>query len=359
MELTWLGCAATTGEVVAELPGLAVSGSLQQIINGYSSLSATLPIVDGVSPDWLAATEPNAAYLVLLADGEPVDGYLVLKRESTEGDSVSLGLASVTAYFDRRFVGDESYTNTDQNAIVADVVNTYVADSLAISVDAAASAQVRTRPYTDSDDKSVLSVLRELSDDQDGPEWAVRWERGTLGDRVTYRPVLIVSDLLGVEPLPGLAPAVTFDFPGAVSGIKFVEDFGSGQGANVVRAVSSAQADERPESPDQVDIPTGQLRLDARITPSTSITDVDTLTSHARAALVRMRDGARGWVISLNADTAPRFGADWWLGDVVRLSVAAGSTARWPGGASALFRVVGCNWNPSNTPSVEPIVIPL
>ena len=94
MDLTWLGCAATTGEVIAELPGLVVTGALQQVIGAYSTLSATLPITDGVSPDWVAATEPNGSYLVLLADGEPVDGYLVTKRDSTDGDTVALGLAN-------------------------------------------------------------------------------------------------------------------------------------------------------------------------------------------------------------------------------------------------------------------------
>lgn len=359
MELTWVACAATTGEVIAELPGLTVSGALQQIINAYSTLSASLPIVDGVSSDWEAATEPNGAYLVMLADGAPVDGYLVTKRESTEGDSVTLGLASVTAYFDRRYVGDVTYTDEDQNAIITDLVETYIADSLPITVDATASDYARDRPYLDASDKTVYSVLRELSDDANGPEWAVRWEQSTLGDKVTYVPVLVVADRLGIEPATGLAPAVTFDLPGAISAIQYAEDFGAGQGANVVRAVSTAQADVRPESPDQENVLPNQLRVEYRFTPSTSITNIDTLTSHAQAALARMEAGTREWVLSLNADSAPKFGDDWWLGDTVALAIAPGATARWPLGVTVLYRVVGAKWSTSNTPTVEPIVIPL
>lgn len=359
VELTWVSCVATTGEVIAELPGLEPGGALQQLIGAYSTLSATLPIVDGVSPDWVAATEPNAAYLVLLADDVPVDGYLVTKRESTKGDAVTLGLASITAYFERRFVGDVEYVDEDQNAIIADLVETYIADSLPITVDASASAVTRDRMYEDKSDKTIYSVLSELSDVLDGPEWAVRWEQSTLGDRVTYVPVLVVADRLGVEPFPGLAPAVTFDLPGSVASVQFVEDFGTGQGANVVRAVSTPDGEERPESPDVEDVPAGQLRVEHRFTPSTSITSIDTLTEHAQAALARMSGGTVAWVISLDAGTAPQFGTDWWLGDTVALTIAAGSTARWPAGLTVLVRVVGCKWTISNTPTCEPIVIPI
>lgn len=359
VELTWLACAATTGEVIAELPGLTVSGALQQVVNAYSTASAVLPIVDGAPPEWLAATEPNAAYLVLLADGEPVDGYLVTKRDSSEDDVVTLGLASVTAYFDRRFVGDETFTGAEPTQIVADLVETYVADSLPIIVEAAASDYSLNRTYRDADDKSVLSVVNEISALRHGPEWAVQWRQSTLGDRVTYVPVLIVADRLGVEPLDGLSPAVTFDLPGAVAAIQYAEDYASGQGANVVRAVSTVQANQRPESPDQIDIPTGHLRVEARVQPATSMTSVSELTDHAESALERMREGAQEWVITLNAETAPRFGLDWWLGDVISVVVAPGSTARWPHGFTRLFRVAGCKWTIANTPTVEPIVIPL
>jgi hypothetical protein len=359
MDLTWLGCAATTGEVIAELPGLVVTGALQQVIGAYSTLSATLPIADGVSPDWVAATEPNGSYLVLLADGEPVDGYLVTKRDSTDGDTVALGLASVTAYFDRRFVGDEDYSATDQCSIVEDLVTTYVADSLPITVEASASAFTRDRTYFDNEDKTVYSVLTELSDVLDGPEFAVRWQVSTVGVRVAYVPVLVVADRLGVEPFPGLAPAVTFDLPGSVSAVQWAEDYSVGQGANVVRATSTADGDTRPESPDQVDVGPNQLRCEYRFTPSTSITDTATLTTHAQAALSRLVGGSNEWVITLDADSAPRFGVDWWLGDTVALSIAPGNTSRWPDGLTQLFRVVGCKWTTSNTPTLEPIVSPL
>lgn len=359
MDLTWVSCVATTGEVIAELPGLRVTDSLQQIIGAYSTISATLPIVDGVTPEWEAATEPNAAYLVLLADGLPVDGYIITKHEATEGDEVTLSLASVTAQFDRRYVGDKTYTATNASAIISDLVTTYIADSLPITLSTTASAQVVDREYKDADDKSVYSVLTELSAIDGGPEWAVQWLKSVVSSRVVYRPVLVVADRLGTVPFTGLAPGVTFDMPGAVTGIQFVKDYGSGQGANIVKAVSTAQADVRPESPNVSDIPTGQLKSEYRFTPSTSITSVPTLTAHATAALARMRNGSQAWVLTVNAAEGPQFGVDWWLGDVVALAIAPGATTRWPAGLTVLLRVVGCKWSTEGNPTYEPIVVPL
>ena len=125
MAYSWVSCEARTGLVIADLPDLDC-GKVSAVIGGYTSTTATLPYpaADNSTPEnWGRATQGGASYLVLLDDvtDQPVQGYLIGKRKADESDLLKLeNLASLEAYFDRRFIGDRQFTQTGQNSIVED-----------------------------------------------------------------------------------------------------------------------------------------------------------------------------------------------------------------------------------------------
>jgi len=319
--LTWFAVDMRTGVVLADLPTLSAD-TLSVVLGAYSTTIATLPIVDA-PVDWERATLHGGSVLVLADD--PGDGTVptvlwggfAVQRTRTSGDTISVSLATLEAYLDRRFVGDKTYTATGQNSIVEDIVTTYVADTLPITVvkmDGAGTTRDRT--YADSDDKSVLSVLNELAAVQGGPEWTIGWT-WTNGTTTTVTPVLYVGSRVGAAATAGLDPAATFEMPGAVTSAEFTEDFTSGNGATSVIAVSTASTDTRPQSPAQTSGDVVRPTFEHRFTPSTSISSTTTLTEHAARAVASMANGARTLKLTAAWDEAPVLGTDWSLGDDV------------------------------------------
>jgi hypothetical protein len=133
-------------------------------------------------------------------------------------------------------------------------------------------------------------------------------------------------------------------------GVELVEGYGADEGANDVMAVSSGTEEARPQSEHQTNTDDGRPRFEYRWTPSTSITDVDTLTSHAQRALAAMKDGSLALTLTANREEAPKLGRDWFLGDDIGFSIDA---PEFPGGISGTARCVG--WELTDT-TVTPLV---
>ncbi|MCK9597815.1 MAG: hypothetical protein M0R06_02165 [Sphaerochaeta sp.] len=352
MGLSWVACSAKTGVVICDLPGLTVD-RISTAICAYTTATASLLIEATTDPDWERGTLPGGAYLVAL-DGElPKWGAIITKRPRAFGKAVALSLATVEAYMDRRFISDDvSYTDEDQNAIIEDLVDTYVGDSFPIRVEATASATTRDRTYKKASDKSIYSALVELAGVIDGPEWTVGWEASlAVGGERMYTPVLYVADRLGTTPNEDMDPAVTFEHPGPVSSGTFTEDYSSGAGANDVLAVSTAIADVRPESSHAVYADASRPTYELRFTPSEGISDIDTLDEHAEATLARVQEGAVSLALVLDYGTAPKPGVDWTLGDVVGFRV---TSPEFPGGLNGTARARGWSMSLGATPSIEP-----
>jgi len=359
MALTWVACKALTGEVITDLPDLEVS-SVSRLMGQYTSAEASLPLPTA-PPEWERCTVEKGTFYVLVDDTDtdnPVGvwGGLVTLSKRTHGDRVSLSLSTLEAYFDTRFVGDVTYTSIDQCAIVASLVTAYAADSLPIRVEYTPSSTTRTRTYLDVEDKSLYSVLNELSAVDGGPEWTIEWEQ-TLTPTVRWTPVIRIADRIGSAVTPGLNPSAVFDMPGGgVTEVEYVRDYTSGNGATDVVAVSTAVGDVRPASPHQVSSDPDRLRTEFRFTPSTSITNVSTLTSHARQALAYMKNGAVSLSLSGVADKLPRLGSDWFTGDDVGYQIDA-TVPAFPGGLSGTARAIGWSLTLGSMPVITPILV--
>ncbi len=339
MPLSWLSVSATTGAVIADLPTLRVDGALKRTIGRYESQSAVLPL-DGAPLNWQTATRKKSAFLVALdtpTEGElrglPVWGGMVTSKEPNEGAELPISLATAEDYFNDRFVGDETFTAIGQNNIVETLVNKYAATSgIPIRVVKLAGANpVRTRTYLDAEDKTLYAVLDELSGVIDGPEWTVTWE---WVDDQKLGLVLTVGARIGAAAPAGLGPSSWFHLPGNVQKASLKDGYQRGDGANDVMAVSSGSADARPQSPRQVAANDGRPKIEYRWSPSTSITEIATLTGHAQRALAGMKDGTVALAITASREETDSFS----LGDDVGFDL---TSLAWPNGISGTARAIG------------------
>lgn len=357
MALSWVSVNANNGSIIADLTNLRPDGALKQTLMRHESLTASLPL-DGAPPNWRQATRKRSVFLVALdeQDGNglsrPLWGGLVLNRTTNEGPDVKVSLATAEAYFDRVYVGDEQFTGVPQNTIVQTLIETYARTGAKRGIPVrvqvvGGNGTPRTRAYTDSADKTLYSVLGDLSGVLGGPEWTVGWE---WVDPQRLGLVAYVGDRIGSPPPAGLGPGAQFHLPGSVDKAELVEGYASNAGANDIMAVSSGVDGARPQSGHMVDTTDPSPRFEYRWTPSTSITNTSTLDDHARRALAALKDGSMALTITANRQEAPQLGRDWFIGDDVGFDLTAPA---WPDGLTGTARAVG--WELTDT-TVTPLV---
>lgn len=352
MSLSFVSVDLNTGAIIADLPDLIMQGAMSQTLMRYESQTALVPL-DSAPQDWRTATRPGSAVIVCIGDDAvtPLWGGMVTSRTTDESGNISIGLATVEAYLDRVYVGNQSFSATDQNTIVSNLVSTYISRAGGIPIRTqvvGAAGKARDRKYADTDDKTVYSVLTELSGVIGGPEWTIGWEYANS----KYTPVLYVGSRIGAAVTAGLNADAVFNMPGPVTKASLVESYASGAGANSVIATSSGMGGARPQSAPQTPATgyNGRPIFEYRFSPSTQITSTDTITAHATRALNAMQNGSVALTIEANRQEAPKLVDDWSLGDDVGFDLT--STA-WPDGISGNARAIG--WQLDNN-TVTPIL---
>jgi len=353
MSLSWLSVNANTGDVITDLTNLRIDGSLKRTIGRHESQTATLPL-DGAPLNWRTATRKKSVFLVALEEpteaevrGLPVWGGMVTSRTTTHKDGVTLSMATAEDYLNDRYVGDVTYAGWTQNDIAEDLIVRYVKTGakpgLPIRVVKLPGANPsRDRTYLDADDKTVFSALDEMSGIVGGPEWTIEWE---WVDEQKLGLVFIVGGRLGSPAPDGLGPASWFHLPGNVQDAELVDDYRRGDGANDVMAVSSGSADARPQSSHHVNTGDGRPTVELRWSPSTSITDIGTLESHAARGLERLQDGTVALAITAVRAETSAFN----LGDDVGFDLTSWA---WPDGISGTARVLGIEHTDTTTTPV-------
>lgn len=340
MALSWVAVNANDGQVITDLPGLRVDGGLKRTIGRHEAQTASLPL-DGAPDNWRQATRTKAVFLVALDEqvsvekAVPLWGGIVTERTTSHKDAVLLSLVTAEDYLNDRFVGDAAFEGVPQNTIVRTLVESFVApEGIPIRVvELPGPNPVRDRTYKDHDDKSVFSALDELSGVIGGPEWTIGWE--WVGSGLGL--VLSVGARIGSAKPEGLGPAAQFFLPGNLTDAELVEGYRRGEGANDVMATSSSGGDTRPESPRQRVTSDLRPRVEFRWTPSSSITEIDTLTGHAQRALAGMQDGTVQLSLTARRDASPRIGLEWNLGDDIGFDL---TSRAWPDGITGTARVI-------------------
>lgn len=339
----FLAVSLSSGTVLAEFPDLQVS-KLSYRFEETTSEMMMLPWRN-IPSNWGEATIPYGVAILLVRGSTVLWGGIVVKRERTlQGSGVSLTVVTVEHYLDSVYVGDHSYSNRDQCEIVKDLVSTTLnGHRFMLSVEASPSHIRRDRTYEASSDKTLLSVLQELSNVQDGPEWCTSW-RNVDG---RYMPVLTVADRVG-----STVPVTTFD-ESVMTAFKIVEDYTNGFGANVVWAVGDTTGEDRLRSDTMVAEQSYRPVVEHVVRPSSSITRKETLDAHASASLRQLRDGTNTMSMTLSLLAAPVVYEEWRPGDVVAWTVAD-DDGRFTGFDYGEARVVGYDIDFSGVWTITP-----
>lgn len=382
MSFSWVACEALTGNVIADLPLFSID-ACRLTLGRYETATGTMPIDDTlpegqsqVPENWLYAIEPFSSVIILRDDstGNAIWGGYTQNRTRTSGDTVTIPLVTAEGYLDRVYVGDSTFTATDQNTIATTLVSIYAAAALAgipgipitTSVSGAAGT-TRDRTYQDVNDQTLYTALTELMGVQGGPEWTISWQHLSSPER--YVPVFNVGSMIGNSVSAGMGPNATFEMGGqsrggSVTEVTYTEDYTSGKGANYVKAVSTPNADgTRQTGIASVGSSSRRPHVEYRWNPSTSITDTTTLLQHAWQTLPIMQTGARSLALASKHDEGPQLGVDFNIGDVVGYSIGGldqygnETVPAFAGGLQGTARVIGWQLQPDvPTPIVTPVL---
>lgn len=341
----FLAVSLTSGIVLAEFPDLQVS-KLSYRFEETTSETVMLPWRD-IPANWGEATVPYGTAILLVRGSTVLWGGIVVKRERTlSGEGLSLTLATVEHYLDSVYVRDHAYSNRDQCEIVKDLVSSTLKDHrFMLSVESSPSRVRRDRTYEFSSDKTLLSVIQELSNVQNGPEWCTSWR--VVDGR--YRPVLTVADRIG-----SVTSVTTFD-ESVMTSFGIVEDYTNGYGANMVWAVGATTSEDQLRSDMMVAEQSYRPVVEHVVRPSSSITQKETLNAHASASLRQLRDGTNTLSMTLSLLAAPIVYEEWKPGDVVSWTVADDS-GRFPGFDHGEARVVGYDIDFTGVWTITPVL---
>lgn len=341
----FLAVSLTSGIVLAEFQDLQVS-RLSYRFEEVTSETVTLPWRN-IPSNWSEATVPYGVAILLVRGSTVLWGGIVVKRERTlQGEGLSLTLATVEHYLDSVYVKNHSYSGWEQTWIVSDLVtSTLGGHRFTLDVETASSTVHRDRTYEESSDKTLLSVLQELSNVQDGPEWCTSWR----GDNGRYTPVLTVADRIG-----SMTPVMTFD-ESVMTSFRVLEDYTTGYGANMVVSVGGTTDETQLRSDVMVADQSYRPVVEHVIRPSSSITRKETLNAHASSALQQLRDGTNTVDMTLSLMAAPIVYEEWKPGDVVAWTIADDS-GRFADFAHGEARVVGYDIDFSGVWTITPVL---
>lgn len=341
----FLAVSLTSGNVLAEFPELQASRFSYRFEESTSN-TVTVPWRN-IPSNWDEATIPYGTAILLVRESTVMWGGIVVKRERTlRGEGLSLTLATVEHYFDSVYVKDHVYSNRDQCEIVKDLVeSTLSGHRFVFSVESSPSSIRRDRTYSASSDKTLLSVLQELSNVLNGPEWCTSWRAVTGG----YRPVLTVADRVGF-----VDPVTTFDET-VMTSFKVLEDYSTGYGANTVWAVGDVSEESRLQSDVMVAGQSYRPVVEHVIRPSSSITRKETLNAHASSALMQLEDGTVTVDMQLSLTAAPIIYEEWKPGDTVAWTIADES-GYFNGFDHGSARVIGYDIDFSDVWTITPVL---
>lgn len=342
----FLAVSLVDGMVLAELPELQLT-RLSYRFEEQTSETALLPW-HNICRNWGEATVPYQVAVLLVHGDTVLWGGIVVKRErSVEDMGVRLTLATVEHYLDSVHVGTHSYSNRDQCDIVKDLVSSTLAGHrFNLLVEASPSSVRRDRNYDAGSDKTLLSVLQELANVLNGPEWCTMWRRLDDG---RYTPVLKVADYIGSSTV-----TTTFD-ESVMTAFTVTEDYTNGYGANWVLAVSTANADDRPQSDVMTVLQPNRPIVEHVFQPSSSITNKETLNAHAQSALLRMMDGTSTVKMGLDLLAAPMVYQEWQPGDLISWDIDD-SRGFFTGFSRGSARIVGYEIDFTGVWTITPVL---
>jgi len=291
----------------------------------------------GLLPQAIGPDELPTRMMVAIVNNVPAWAGVIWKVRGGSQATVELGVATPESYLDRRFTGTLSFTQTEQAAIAAALVEVANIEGINLIIDQRLTGVVRDRSYFDDEDASIYQRLTELMDIEDGVEWTIDPEWADAKQQRVALRFKARSRIGSIEPRGPLSTTGA-----AQATYTITHDYGKGMGANDVLAYSSGEGTARPQSQhlrNTAAIAAGVPRVEHRWSPSSSIKSVAILNEHASAALSRLDGGTTSLEIAARWDVAPvRLGVDIALGDQVAYDLVG---PMHPAGILGTARMIG------------------
>lgn len=344
-----------TGAILDEIPLADVQWSKQ--LNGSGSLSGTWTIGVSEQRDAYTLTTPAKSAIYAVRDSVPMWGGIIWTRAYDSATrQVKIGAGDFGTYFDHRkvvplltaaepgdvtFVARQSigYTQLDQNEIARRLValaQSHQGGNIGIELDDSLSGYLRDRTYYGYELSTTSDVIAQLCNIIDGPDYLWDVAQGT-GD--TPRRVLrLGTPLLGQQGSSHVwevgGNVMTYQWPSDGSAMA-TRTYAAGDGIEEGALIAVAENSDRYN--------TGWPLLEAE-TGYTSVTDPDTLNSHAQSDLAAARLPIALPTLAVRGDMAPFLG-EFNVGDDGRLVIPAGDSF-FRNGLEAPVRVVSLAVSP-------------
>jgi hypothetical protein len=350
-EYRYWACDLRTGAKIAQLP-LKPTGPLQDRIGDIAttSFSCDQSAVWRDGGDFIGTTTPGRTVIVVEREyeGDSTSDILwagiVLPRKAGSDADAQLTCATIPVYLNRRYPTNHSYSedsgHTDTQ-ILTDLLGDAATEGIGFVLDIDCPT-LRTWRYTEPERRPIFACLKDLADQEDGPEWTVttRWADA---NRLAIRHTFIARTRLGWAGTPN----VRFDYPGTVRKYDVDDDFTEGHGGNHIRALTGAGAASTPARDEQAITQQGWPRWEENISTSGDLNAAG-LAGAARTGLKNRARGQATVDLELDMTYGPQYGRDWVTGDNALFFVAGPETTgaeppsfRHPNGHSETIRVIG------------------
>lgn len=351
--LTFLSAELITGQLRAELP-LSIDSDLSRFLGDVGEGTFLLPVRDPACPaDWLDHVRPWRSLLVAVDDTARVVWAGVPNRliRNPLDPVVQVQCVTVEGYLDRRYVPSLEYRGTDQTSGIARALAGIAGDNVGIGLeyDTPHSGVFRDRAYYDDESATVLERLQQLATVIDGFEWTidVDWtDSSQTAFTKTFR-----TGYPHIGRVTG-TPNPVFELPGAIVAAELSDGWGTDQAATHVIATGDGEGESKAMSAPVVDAVregAGWPRLEHRRSFS-SVTTQSVIDAHAGRVAAQMFGGEELLTITSRIAGPPRFGAEWNLGDSVRVIIATDTVD-----LEQVWRVVGWHLRTAEG-NIEPII---
>lgn len=350
---TYLFVDILANRVINELPAYGTYFSRE--LSGIGNMTAYLPMNTSqyTNTEIKSATVPGKTALYALRDGACVwSGPIWTRTYNAQGSNLALTGQTWESWLNKFYPpASLRYTSVEQRNIVLDLITDMQAVPLQnaqFTLPANYPTQIaRTENFPFEDLKSYGEIIEYLSEYDDGFDYEIVGYIDGAG--VPQRLVNLGSPQLGrTQTLSGLI----WDYPTSIVDYYYTEN--ASDGAVKVWGVGGAPTDNAApirSSYTQDDIVAqGNYPLLQSVFTNGDVTRQITLDSQTKTFGNAKRSPVVGWSIEVDPTIDPVVGT-WQLGDQAHLTIEDEGFFETP--YSGYVRVIGWEWNPASSDSVE------
>lgn len=335
-----------TNQVLAEIPLQSVSMDRQ--LNDWGVLRGTTYLSRSNISDAevVEATTPGKTFVVCEIDDVPVwDGIVWTRVYDSQAKDMNLTARTYEGFFEKNFVGDFARVSTEQQQIVADLINDLQSvgeRNLGITVPTGFLTSIpRDLTVMRTEYKNYMEVISGIADGNDGFDWTITTTRNPMTGEYE-RTVRMGYPTLGATDSGNLS----FDYPGNATNY-WQSDGMTNAATNLFLLGSGEGADMLVGTAVQTDmLSSGHKRYDVSVARK-DISNQTALTSMATQLGNQRRPPYSTIKFNTKADLDPVFGS-YGLGDNCTIAII---DPRHPDGFSKTARVIAWSFRPSSDDS--------